>query len=64
MNQSFYKDAICDALKCSETAVQKLIKECHHKDWLRFKECGREKLYHLTKKGLLEVEKCPSAVKW
>ena len=64
MNQSFYKDTICDALKCSETAVQKLIKECHHKDWLRFKECGREKLYHLTKKGLLEVENCPSAVKW
>jgi len=48
-----------DRHRCAETSVQNAIKKAVKDGLVRFKNRGKEKLYHLTDKGLEMVKMTP-----
>ncbi len=63
-NQGFYKEAVSQAVGCSQNAVQNLICEGVKMGFIRFVEQGREKVYMVTEKGAKKASERPSPHNW
>ena len=63
-NQGFYKEAVSQAVGCSQNAVQNSICEGVKTGFIRYVEQGREKVYVVTEKGEKKASERPSPHDW